>query len=123
VDVVEDVVEKFRVFFDRSGEVARISVHVDYRSVITANGHTIVERDKWMDVFYPDGTARKVGTRCTSKVRPGSSSTMPGRLSSIPMVSRRYPRSASAVRGPDVLLRAAAVGPLVPTRPFLEESL
>ena len=61
VDVVEDVVEKFRVFFDRSGEVARISVHVDYRSVITANGHTIVERDKWMDVFYPDGTARKVG--------------------------------------------------------------
>jgi hypothetical protein len=50
-------VETFRVFFDRSGEVARVSVHVDYRAVITANGHTIVERDKWMDVFYPDGTA------------------------------------------------------------------
>ena len=61
VDVVQDEVETFRVFFDRSGEVARVSVHVDYRAVITANGHTIVERDKWMDVFYPDGTARTVG--------------------------------------------------------------
>jgi hypothetical protein len=56
-----DHVSTFRVFFDRSGEVARVSVHVDYRDVITANGHTIVERDKWMDVFYPDGTARTVG--------------------------------------------------------------
>jgi hypothetical protein len=61
VDVVHDEVSTFRVFFDRSGEVARVSVHVDYRDVITANGHTIVERDKWMDVFYPDGTARTVG--------------------------------------------------------------
>ena len=61
VDVVEDEVNTFRVFFDRSGEVARVSVHIDYRAVITANGHTIVERDKWMDVFYPDGTARTVG--------------------------------------------------------------
>jgi hypothetical protein len=47
--------------FDRSGEVARVSVHTDYRAVITANGHTIVERDKWMDVFNADGTARTVG--------------------------------------------------------------
>jgi hypothetical protein len=61
VDVVQDEVSTFRVFFDRSGEVAFVSVHTDYRAVITANGHTIVERDKWMDVFYPDGTARTVG--------------------------------------------------------------
>jgi hypothetical protein len=61
VDVVEDEVSAFRVFFDRSGEVARVNVHVDYRAVITANGHTIVERDKWMDVFNADGTARTVG--------------------------------------------------------------
>ena len=61
VNVVQDEVNTVRVFFDRSGEVARVSVHTDYRAVITANGHTIVERDKWMDVFYPDGTARTVG--------------------------------------------------------------
>ena len=45
VDVVEDEVDSFRVFFDRSGEVVRVSAHVDYRAVISANGHTIVERD------------------------------------------------------------------------------
>ena len=61
VDVVEDEVSTFRVFFDRSGEVAFVSIHVDYRAVITANGHTIVERDKWKDTFYADGTARTVG--------------------------------------------------------------
>jgi hypothetical protein len=61
VDVVHDEVSTFRVFFDRSGEVARVSVHVDYRDVITANGHTIVERDTWKDTFYPDGSARTVG--------------------------------------------------------------
>src|SRR6476661_5584805 len=61
VHVVEDEVSSFRVFFDRAGEVAFIAVHVDYRAVISANGHTIVERDKWMDTFYPDGTARTVG--------------------------------------------------------------
>jgi len=61
VNVVQDEVNAVRVFFDRSGEVARVSVHTDYRAVITANGHTIVERDKWMDVFNADGTARTVG--------------------------------------------------------------
>ena len=61
VDVVQDEVNTFTVFFDRSGAVARVSVHTDYRAVITANGHTIVERDKWMDVFNADGTARTVG--------------------------------------------------------------
>jgi len=61
VDVVQDEVSAFQVFFDRSGEVAFVAVHIDYRAVITANGHTIVERDKRKDVFYPDGTARTVG--------------------------------------------------------------
>jgi hypothetical protein len=61
VDVVQDEVNTFTVFFDRSGEVARVSVHTDYRAVIAANGHTIAERDKWMDVFTADGTARTVG--------------------------------------------------------------
>jgi hypothetical protein len=61
VDVVEDVAGTFRVFFDRTGEVAFVAVHIEYRAVISANGHTIVERDKWMDTYYPDGTARTVG--------------------------------------------------------------
>jgi hypothetical protein len=46
VDVIEDEVGNFRVFFDRTGAVAFVAVHVDYRAVISANGHTIVERDK-----------------------------------------------------------------------------
>jgi len=61
VNVVQDEVNTIQLFFDSSGEVARASRHVDYRAVITANGHTIVERDKWMDVFNADGTARTVG--------------------------------------------------------------
>ena len=61
VNVVQDEVNTVRVFFDRSGEAARVSVHTDYRAVITANGHTIVERDKWKDTFYADGSARTVG--------------------------------------------------------------
>jgi hypothetical protein len=61
VDVVQDEVNRVLATFNRSGEVAFLAVHTDYRAVITANGHTIVERDKWMDTFYPDGTSRTVG--------------------------------------------------------------
>jgi len=62
VDVVEDDNGTFQVFFDSSGEVTSVFVHHDYRAVISANGHTIVERDKWMNVYNPDGTlARIVG--------------------------------------------------------------
>ncbi|GAA2156971.1 hypothetical protein FHX52_4347 [Humibacillus xanthopallidus] len=61
VDVVQDEVLAFRVFFAPSGAVAFVAVHVDYRAVISANGHTIVERDTWMDTYYPDGSARTVG--------------------------------------------------------------
>lgn len=61
VDVVQDETGTFRVFFDRTGAVAFVAVHIDYRAVISANGHTIIERDKWTDTFYPDGTARTVG--------------------------------------------------------------
>ena len=61
VDVVHDEVGTFRVFLDRSGAVSFIAVHFDYRAVISANGHTIVERDTWKDTYYPDGSARTVG--------------------------------------------------------------
>jgi hypothetical protein len=61
VDVVQDEVNSFRVFFDRTGAVASIAVHTDYRAVISANGHTIVERDTWKDTCYPEASARTVG--------------------------------------------------------------
>ena len=38
VDVVQDEVGTFRVFFDRSGAVSFIAVHFDYRAAISANG-------------------------------------------------------------------------------------
>ena len=61
VDVVEDEVDNFQVFFDRFGDVSMVAVHVDYRAAISANGHTIFERDKWKDTFFADGTAMTVG--------------------------------------------------------------
>ena len=61
VDVVEDEVSAYRVFFDRTGDIAFVMVHFDYRAVITANGTTIFERDTWTDTFYADGTARTTG--------------------------------------------------------------
>ena len=61
VHVVEDEVSHYSVFFDRSGEVAFVKVHTDYRAVISAHGHTIVERDKWTDTYYADGSSRTVG--------------------------------------------------------------
>ena len=50
--------EHFRVFLDNTGAVAFVAVHVDYRAVISANGKTIVERDTWMDTFFPRGSSR-----------------------------------------------------------------
>lgn len=61
VDVVQDESGTFQVLFDRSGEVSSVVVHTDYRAIISANGHTIVERDTWKTIFYPDGTSRMVG--------------------------------------------------------------
>jgi hypothetical protein len=61
VSVIEDEIGDYQVFFDPTGAVAFIQVHIDYRAVISGNGQTIVERDQWMDTFYADGTARTVG--------------------------------------------------------------
>jgi hypothetical protein len=61
VDVVEDESGAYQVLFDNSGAVTFIKVHIDYRAIISANGHTIVERDRWTDTYYADGMARTVG--------------------------------------------------------------
>src|SRR4051812_49049038 len=97
VHVVEDEASAFRVYFDRSGDVKFVALHVDYRAVISANGHTIVERDRWKDTFYPDGTARTVGnTVHIQGAGPGWSSTTPASSSSTPTVPS--PQSTARTR-------------------------
>jgi hypothetical protein len=61
VNVIEDEINAFQVHFDRSGDEAFLAVHVSYRAVISANGRALVERDRWTDTFYPDGSSRSVG--------------------------------------------------------------
>ena len=61
INAVEDESGHYQVFFDRNGDVASTVVHFDYQATISANGHTIVERDKWILAFYSDGTARVIG--------------------------------------------------------------
>ena len=50
----------FQRYFDRSGNVSRVLVHLNYDAWISANGKTIVERDTWTLIVTPDG-ARSVG--------------------------------------------------------------
>jgi hypothetical protein len=50
----------FQVFFDGSGNVSRVLVHLNYDAWISANGKTIVERDTWTFIATPD-SARSVG--------------------------------------------------------------
>ena len=50
----------FQVFFDGSGNVSRVLVHLNYDAWISANGKTIVERDTWTFIGTPD-SAREVG--------------------------------------------------------------
>src|SRR6185312_89659 len=50
----------FQRFFDGSGNVSRVLVHLNYDAWISANGKTIVERDTWTLILAPDG-ARSVG--------------------------------------------------------------
>ena len=57
--------------FDHTGAVTFVQVHVDYRAVISANGHTMVERDTWTDTFYPDGTADDRNTVHIQGLGPG----------------------------------------------------
>jgi hypothetical protein len=50
----------FDVFVDANGDFVKAFVHQNYDAVISANGHTIYERDTWTTIFYPDGS-RDVG--------------------------------------------------------------
>jgi len=60
VNVTQTEAGDFRVFFNPDGSVKQVIVNSTYDAVISANGHTIVERDRWQTFFYPDGS-RQVG--------------------------------------------------------------
>jgi hypothetical protein len=45
IHVVHDEASTYRAFFDGTGAITRFGVRVDYRDEISANGHTIIERD------------------------------------------------------------------------------
>jgi hypothetical protein len=60
VTATEHEYGSFQVFFDRSGDVTRVLVHLNYDAWISANGKTIVERDTWTFIGTP-GSARDVG--------------------------------------------------------------
>jgi len=63
----------FDVLFNQDGSFAKAIVRSNYDATISANGKTIVERDTWQTTFYPDGTFRETGRRCTSNALAGSS--------------------------------------------------
>src|SRR5689334_24181269 len=62
VNVVQHEFGFFDAFFDQNGNVVKVLVHNNYDATISANGKTIVERDTWESVFYPDGTSRMMGS-------------------------------------------------------------
>jgi hypothetical protein len=48
-------------FFDRDGNFVKGIVQVNYDATISANGITLVERDRWTFTAYADGTFRQTG--------------------------------------------------------------
>jgi hypothetical protein len=60
VNVTEHEYGSFQAFFDEDGDFVKAIVHQNYDAVISANGHTIYERDRWQTIVYPDGS-RDVG--------------------------------------------------------------
>jgi len=52
----------FDVFVDQDGNFTRAIVHMNYDGTISANGHTLVERDTFTRTFYADGTMSDDGS-------------------------------------------------------------
>jgi len=61
VSVVDHFYGWDELFFNQDGSLAKVVAHVDYDATMSANGKTIVERDTWQVLFYPDGTLIFVG--------------------------------------------------------------
>jgi len=50
----------YRTFYNSDASFKQVIVHWTYDAVISANGHTIYESDRWQEFYYPDGS-RLVG--------------------------------------------------------------
>lgn len=61
VNVTQTESGSFEVFLGADGEFAGALLHMNYAATISANGHTIRERDRWQTFFYADGSSREVG--------------------------------------------------------------
>jgi hypothetical protein len=60
VDATQHEYGFYTVLLDSSGNFVRANLHSNYDAWISANGHTIIERDTWETVFTADG-ARDLG--------------------------------------------------------------
>lgn len=105
VDVVQDEVLAFRVFFAPSGAVAFVAVHVDYRPSSRPTGTRSSSGTRGWTPTTPTGRHGRSETPCTSKGRArGWFNTMQARScssmdlfkrSTVPTPSLRASRSAS----------------------------
>jgi hypothetical protein len=62
VDYSQDEYGFFEAYVDQAGNVVKVMLHSNYDATISANGHTLVERDTWTRTIYPDGTMSDVGS-------------------------------------------------------------
>src|SRR4029079_12240308 len=60
VDATQHEYGFYEAWFDENGNVTRVIVHLNYDAWISANGHTIVERDTWT-LFIDEQGTRDVG--------------------------------------------------------------
>lgn len=104
VNVIVDENNAFQGHFDRSGDEAFLAVHVSCRVVISANGRTIVERDRLPDTFYPDGSSRRVGPTVHVQGPHGIVQRDAGQLCSVPMGRSWRSTVRTPVRGSIVVL-------------------
>lgn len=56
VNATEHEYGRYQVFFNKAGDVTRITVYFNYDATISANGKTIYERDTWQLFLNPDGS-------------------------------------------------------------------
>jgi hypothetical protein len=61
VNVTQTETGFYEVFLGADGEFLRALVHMNYTATISANGHTILERDRWQTSFFADGSSTEVG--------------------------------------------------------------
>jgi hypothetical protein len=60
VNATEHEYGTYQLFFDATGEITRIAIHLNYDATISANGKTLIERDTWTQFLTADGS-RSVG--------------------------------------------------------------